>query len=113
SSTSPPDIYALDLASLAVTRWTFSEIRGLQEARLVEPELIHYPTFDSINGKPRMISALVYLPKGEGPFPVLVSLHGGPAGQSRPDFSMDTKVIQYQVNELGIAVIQPNVRGSS
>jgi dipeptidyl aminopeptidase/acylaminoacyl peptidase len=113
TSTSPPDIYALDLGSLAITRWTFSEIGGLQEAQLVEAELIHYPTFDSIDGKPRMISALVHLPKGAGPFPVLLSLHGGPASQSRPVFSMDARIIQYLVNELGIAVIQPNVRGSS
>jgi dipeptidyl aminopeptidase/acylaminoacyl peptidase len=40
---------------------------------------------------------------------VVIQIHGGPEGQSRPTFS---STYQYWVNELGIAVIRPNVRGS-
>jgi dipeptidyl aminopeptidase/acylaminoacyl peptidase len=41
---------------------------------------------------------------------VLINIHGGPEGQHLPYFSSS---IQYYLNELGIAVISPNVRGSS
>jgi dipeptidyl aminopeptidase/acylaminoacyl peptidase len=52
----------------------------------------------------------VYTPRGNGPHPVVIDIHGGPEGQSRPGYSPYT---QYLVNELGYAVIQPNVRGST
>ena len=42
--------------------------------------------------------------------PVLISIHGGPESQYRPTFSGTE---QYYLNELGIAVIHPNVRGSN
>ena len=54
--------------------------------------------------------AYVYEPARRGPHPVLISLHGGPESQFRPGFD---PWIQYMVNELGFAVIAPNVRGSS
>jgi dipeptidyl aminopeptidase/acylaminoacyl peptidase len=41
---------------------------------------------------------------------VIVNIHGGPESQARPTFS---STIQYWVNELGAAVILPNVRGST
>ena len=52
----------------------------------------------------------VYEPATPGPHPVLISLHGGPESQFRPGFD---PWIQYVVNELGFAVVAPNVRGSS
>ena len=58
----------------------------------------------------RSIPAFYYLPPGPGPHPVLVLMHGGPASQARPTFN---PVLQYWVNELGLAVIAPNVRGST
>jgi dipeptidyl aminopeptidase/acylaminoacyl peptidase len=42
--------------------------------------------------------------------PVIVAIHGGPEAQSNVAFN---PVIQYWVNELGAAVLVPNVRGSS
>jgi dipeptidyl aminopeptidase/acylaminoacyl peptidase len=57
-----------------------------------------------------MIPAFYYRPKGNGPFPVVIIFHGGPEGQYQPSFAA---TIQYYLNELGIAVIAPNVRGSS
>jgi dipeptidyl aminopeptidase/acylaminoacyl peptidase len=76
-----------------------------------EPELILYETFDSVNGYPRQIPAFVYKPQdAEGPLPVLINIHGGPEAQHQPSFS---SFIAFLVNEFGIAVIAPNVRGSS
>src|SRR5690606_23762821 len=73
-------------------------------ARFVEPELLHYESFDG-----RKIPAFYYRPKGEGPHPVVISIHGGPEAQARPYFSA---LIQYLVTESNIAVLVPNVRGS-
>ncbi len=104
-ATAPTDVYSLDFGDNALTRWTRSESGGLREESMAEPELVHYPTFDE-----REIPAFVYLPAGDGPHPVLIEIHGGPEGQYRPRFSYTT---QFLVNELGIAVVAPNVRGSS
>src|SRR5690606_5724788 len=78
--------------------------------RFAEPELIDYPTFDAVDGEPRRIPAFVYRPEGPGPHPVYISIHGGPEAQYRPRFS---PALQYYVNDLGIAVVAPNVRGSA
>ena len=85
---------------------------GLNALNFVIPEFIDYPTFDSIKGKRRTISALYYKPKttSKGKFPVIISIHGGPEGQSQTTFS---SLAQYWVNELQCAVIFPNVRGST
>jgi dipeptidyl aminopeptidase/acylaminoacyl peptidase len=58
----------------------------------------------------RTIPAFYYRPSGPGPHAVLILMHGGPASQARPTFN---PVLQYWVNELGLAVIAPNVRGST
>jgi len=107
---SPSDVHVLDWASGDLTRWTFSEVGGLDPGGFVMPELIHYPTFDEVDGKPREIPAFVYRPQGEGPHPVIVSIHGGPEGQARPTFS---STYQLWIDRLGAAVVVPNVRGSS
>ena len=104
SATTPADAFSVDFRTRMLTRWTRSELGGIDANRLVEPDLVRYPTFDG-----RSIPAFVYRPQGTGPHPVIVSIHGGPESQSRPSFSSTT---QYYVNELGAAVIYPNVRGS-
>jgi dipeptidyl aminopeptidase/acylaminoacyl peptidase len=114
-STSPSDVYTLELGAgptedTALTRWTESEIGGLDASSFVEPKLVHYPTFDQVDGKPRQIPAFVYRPEGPGPHPVIVSIHGGPESQYRPGFSA---TFQLWVRTLGAAVIAPNVRGSA
>ena len=99
------DVYVLDLTTHEVTRWTRSELGGIDPTKLVRAELISYSSFDDIE-----IPAFIYRPKTAGPHPVLIYIHGGPASQYRPGFSSR---FQYYVNELGIAVVAPNVRGSN
>ena len=109
---SPSDIYSVDLSSKRIERWTYSETGGLNPDTFVTPELIEYPTFDTVNGKPRMIPAFYYKPRTLKPnsrFPVVIRIHGGPESQTSSSFS---PLFQYWINELGVAVIDPNVRGS-
>jgi dipeptidyl aminopeptidase/acylaminoacyl peptidase len=108
--TSPGDVYSIDMKTKELVRWTYSEIGGLNPESFVDATLIRYPTFDEVDGKPRTIPAFYYRPKGEGPFPVLIEIHGGPEAQERPTFS---SMLQYAASELGIAVLAPNVRGSA
>ncbi|MGH8203050.1 MAG: S9 family peptidase [Steroidobacteraceae bacterium] len=108
--TAPSDVWVWTLADGKLERWTESEIGPIDAKTLVTPALVRYPTFDEVDGKPREIPAWVYKPPGAGPHPVLVSIHGGPEGQSRPAFSTN---VQQWAAELGYAVILPNVRGSS
>jgi len=113
TSTSPSDVYVIDLDATTLTRWTRSEIGGLDASRFVAPALIHYPTFDKVAGRPRTIPAFYYRPANAAagkPLPVIISIHGGPEGQALPTFSAIT---QFFVDELGAAVLVPNVRGSS
>lgn len=104
----PGDAYALRISTGEVTRWTYSEVGGLNPVSFVVPTRIRFPSFDK-----REIPAFVYRPRGasaEKKVPVLINIHGGPESQSQPTFvGMD----QFYVNELGIAVIYPNVRGSA
>ena len=107
----PGDVYVLDVEDDSLERWTYSEVGGLDTDSFVVPELIHYETFDRVEGRPRMIPAFYYRPKkGSGPFPVLIDIHGGPESQFVPYFR---STLQYYVNEMGIVVIAPNVRGSN
>lgn len=109
----PSDVYTYDLKKEKLERWTFSEVGGLHTENFVDAQLIQYPTFDSVNGKPRLIPAILYMPKivsqKTNRFPVLINMHGGPEAQSDPKFNSFT---QYLIDELGIAVIYPNIRGS-
>lgn len=114
-STAPMDVYTVELGDGPLdhgppVRWTHSETGGLPETVFVEPELVHYPTFDRVDNRPRTIPAFVYRPQSPGPHPVVIRIHGGPESQFRPGFNGP---IQAWVNRLGVAVVAPNVRGSS
>jgi dipeptidyl aminopeptidase/acylaminoacyl peptidase len=91
-----------------VRRWTESETGGIPSTRFVEPKLVTWKSFDG-----REISGFLYQPdpqKFAGPRPVIVNIHGGPEGQSRPVFLGRNN---YLINEMGCAIIFPNVRGSA
>ncbi len=108
--TQPNDAWVWTLADGKLERWTESEIGPLDASKLLAPTLVHFPTFDKVDGKPRQIPAWLYKPAGPGPHPVLISIHGGPEAQSQPNFSI---TVQQWAAELGYAVVLPNVRGST
>ncbi len=111
----PSDSFVLDLGAGpldygVLTRWTASEVGGLDTTTFRAPDLVHYPTFDQVDGEQRQIPAWIYRPAGKGPHPVVISIHGGPESQARPAFS---STYQMWMAKLGVAIIQPNVRGSN
>lgn len=104
----PSDAYSIELSNGKLTRWTFSEVGGLNPATFVTARPIRFPSFDG-----REIPAWYFRPShasAERKSPVLIQIHGGPESQAQPTFSGGT---QFYVNELGLAVILPNVRGSA
>jgi dipeptidyl aminopeptidase/acylaminoacyl peptidase len=107
SARATTDVYSLDVTSGAITRWTRSETGGLNTESFSEPELIRWKSFDE-----RMISGYLYLPppRFSGRRPVIINIHGGPEGQFQPGFMGRNN---YYLNELGVALIFPNVRGST
>ncbi|MBN9522428.1 S9 family peptidase [bacterium] len=106
SATIPGDVFTLDMGT-TVTRWTKSETGGLNAATFAEPQLVTWKSFDD-----REISGFLYPPAKTftGKRPVIINIHGGPEGQARPGF---LGAGNYYTNELGVAVLFPNVRGSA
>jgi dipeptidyl aminopeptidase/acylaminoacyl peptidase len=99
------DVWSWDLKAAKLTRWTTSELGGLDADALVEPSLVRFKSFDGLS-----VPAFIYKPKATAPVPVIIDIHGGPEAQSRPAFN---PIHQQMVTELGAAVIVPNVRGST
>ncbi len=112
SAQSPVDAYSFDFTSNTLSRWTYSETGGLNAKGFQQAQLVHYPTFDQVDGKPRMLAAFLTRPpdRFKPPYPVLIDIHGGPEGQSRPGF---LGRYNYFINEMGLALVEPNVRGST
>lgn len=125
SATQNGDVWLYDIKSKKLTQVTQSDRAGIDPKTFVTPELIKFKTFDG-----RDIPAWFYVPssfKGgiggiaeklpdgtiKSTFPgglaVIVSIHGGPEGQSRPGFN---PLFQYYLSR-GYAVLDPNVRGST
>lgn len=107
SSTTPTDVYSLSLATGKVVQWVKGKTGEVDISKIPEPELIHWKSFDG-----RMISGFLYRPASNwtGKRPVVIDIHGGPEEQYRPNFWGQDN---YLLNELGVAKIYPNVRGSS
>ena len=104
---SPADVYSYNVSTGTLERWTYSETGGLTAGMLPDPELVQWTSFDG-----RVLSAFLYLPPARfsGKRPVAVELHGGPEGQARPHFLGRQN---YWLNELGVALLYPNIRGST
>jgi len=108
SARSAADAYSIDPQSLAVARWTHSETGGLDTEVNAEPQLVQIRSFDG-----EMISGFLYRPDAArfpGKRPLIVNIHGGPEAQFTPVFLGRSN---YLINELGIAIFYPNVRGST
>ena len=104
----PTDVYSVELANGKLTRWTYSELGGLDASTFLLPEQMQFDSFDG-----REIPAYIYRPRDanhKNSTPVIISIHGGPEGQTRPYFSSSA---QLYAGQMGVAYIAPNVRGSS
>lgn len=130
SPTNNGDVWIYDIKSRKLSQVTQSDRAGIDPKTFVTPELIRFKSFDG-----REIPAWYYKPnararvstrakqpttershafvplygKAMNAFPVIVSVHGGPEGQSRPGFNA---LFQYYLSR-GYAVLDPNVRGST
>ncbi|WP_298307250.1 prolyl oligopeptidase family serine peptidase [uncultured Erythrobacter sp.] len=108
SNQSATDVYSVDPKTLEVKRWTYSEQGGLDPQRNALPDLIEIESFDG-----ERMSGFIYRPdpsRFPGPRPVIVDVHGGPEYQAFAGF---LGRYNYLINEMGIAVMFPNVRGST
>lgn len=107
SMRSANDVYVFDVETGAVVRWTESEMGGLVSSDLRDAELIRWKSFDGLE-----ITGFCVRPPARfsGPRPVIINIHGGPEGQALPVFQGRSN---YFVNELGVAIVYPNVRGST
>ncbi len=107
SSNASSDVFEWNTATDKLTRWTESELGGMDISGIAPPQLIKWKSFDS-----REISGFLYNAnkKFTGKRPVIINIHGGPEGQSRPTFIGRGN---YYLNELGVCIIYPNVRGST
>lgn len=114
SARGPRDVYVLEPETQTLTRWTDSELGPLDPAQLIAPALVRFPTWDRVDGQPRMLSAYVYRPPATADAaalrPVLILLRTGAGTQYRPGFE---PLAQFLARELGYVVIAPNVRGAA
>ncbi len=104
----PSQIYSIDTLSGTVEPWTQVQAPAdVDVAAFNDPQIVRWKSFDG-----RAISALMHLPPQHfaGKRPVLIQIHGGPESQAKVGFMGR---YNHFINELGVAVIEPNVRGSS
>ena len=106
SASEPADVWDYNLDEQDLDRLTRSTLAGVDASLFVEPELVHYKSFDGLG-----IPAFLYLPRGyDGrQIPFIIDIHGGPEGQFRPAFN---RHLQYLVAS-GYGIFAPNIRGSS
>jgi dipeptidyl aminopeptidase/acylaminoacyl peptidase len=108
SAQAPAQVHVLGRPGEAPAAWTRPDVpAGLDLSTFPEQEIVRWKSFDD-----RVISGLISRPPARftGKRPVLISIHGGPEGQAKVGFLNRST---YHVNELGVALIQPNVRGST
>jgi dipeptidyl aminopeptidase/acylaminoacyl peptidase len=102
---SPMDVYSVAADTGRVERWTTSEVGGYP-SDLPSPEIVRWKSFDGLT-----ITGVLYRPPSrfKGPRPVIINIHGGPDARERPRFLGRSGSF---LDEFGIALIYPNVRGS-
>ena len=101
------DVYGVDVKTGKLERWTTSEMGGANPESLPDAEIVQWKSFDGLT-----ISGVLYRPAQEftGPRPVIINVHGGPERRERP---RGIGRSNYFRNDMGIAIIYPNVRGST
>ncbi len=105
----PAQIHRLSLDASAVQAWTQpAGVDRLKPAQFAQAEAVRWTGVDGL-----ALSGWMHRPdprRFPGPRPVLMLVHGGPASQADAGW---IGRYHYLVEERGVAVIQPNVRGSS
>ncbi len=107
SASAPSEVRVIDLATAQTGLWAAADKAGMDTSSFQPKEIIQWKSFDG-----RTISGLIQRPprRFTGRRPVLIEIHGGPEAQARLDFSGR---YNYVINEMGVALIEPNVRGST
>ena len=99
------NIWTYNFKTKAFAKLTESPHAGVDFQAMVEPELVKFKSFDGLE-----LNGWLYKPKNsQGPFPTVISYHGGPEGLSGPNFNITAQLMVRQ----GTAFFLPNVRGSS
>lgn len=103
------DVYSVHARTGVVHRWTSSEEGTFDPGSLPEPEIVQWKSFDGLT-----LSGVLYRPPARftGPRPVMVSIHGGPAGPAARERPRYQGRSAYFLDKLGVAILYPNVRGS-
>src|SRR6185436_16714610 len=103
------DVFSVNARTGGVERWTKSEFGAFDPDSLPEPEIVRWKSFDGLT-----VSGILYRPPARftGPRPVIITIHGGPGGSTSRERPRYQGRSAYLLNELGIALVFPNVRGS-
>ena len=103
------DVFSVNARTGTVERWTKSEFGAFDPDSLPEPEIVRWKSFDGLT-----VSGILYRPPARftGPRPVIITIHGGPGGSTSRERPRYQGRSAYLLNELGIALVFPNVRGS-
>jgi dipeptidyl aminopeptidase/acylaminoacyl peptidase len=108
SARSPGDVYSVRLlGDTPAVQWTRAEVDGIDTSAWREAVIVRWTSFDGLE-----ITGLLNRPPARftGKRPVLIHIHGGPESQATIGFLGPNN---HFVDDLGIAYLQPNVRGST
>jgi dipeptidyl aminopeptidase/acylaminoacyl peptidase len=104
TTTEPQQVWVHDFASGESRKLT--DLGGVDGG--VEPSLHRFESFDG-----ESIPVFLFVPEDTGPFPVVVTIHGGPESQWQPWYSSGFGALTQFLVARGYAVAAPNVRGST
>ena len=108
SAQGPGQVWSVDLERGRQEAWTrVAAPAGLDLAQIPEQQIVRWQSFDG-----RTISGVLSLPPARftGKRPVLMLMHGGPEAQAKQGWNGR---LNYLLLERGVAIFEPNVRGSS
>lgn len=104
----PSQLFVFDPASGLSEQWTRAQAApGIDPSTFADQSVVRWKSFDGLT-----VSGILTRPPARftGKRPVMISIHGGPEAQAQMGFQGRWN---YFVQELGIAIVEPNVRGSS
>lgn len=102
--TSPANLHLVEREHKTCTQLTDNKPRVAAIDSLIDAELVEITSHDGLK-----VPAFVYRPAGDGPHPVIVSIHGGPQAQETPRYAA---LYQFLLSK-GFGIVAPNVRGST